>query len=228
MHYFYPRPPRGGRHSEAWSHAESAAISIHALREEGDRRENRPVRKREGISIHALREEGDCGVSPPHPRRREFLSTPSARRATACAHKALQQLEISIHALREEGDWHHHGHRPDRMVISIHALREEGDLAGRHHRGTERRISIHALREEGDCKATDEPAKERLFLSTPSARRATSSCGTQRLPDTNFYPRPPRGGRPRTRHRRALRSAFLSTPSARRATPSCQSLSWFS
>ena len=35
-----------------------------------------------------------------------------------------------------------------------------------------------------------------LFLSTPSARRATShiSCLTRRT--GNFYPRPPRGGRP--------------------------------
>ena len=35
---------------------------------------------------------------------------------------------------------------------------------------------------------------------------------------SNFYPRPPRGGRQRPRHRRAGRKRFLSTPSARRAT----------
>ena len=35
----------------------------------------------------------------------EFLSTPSARRATACKSKPLfQKFLISIHALREEGD----------------------------------------------------------------------------------------------------------------------------
>ena len=38
---------------------------------------------------------------------------------------------------------------------------------------------------------------DRLFLSTPSARRATSSLTTTRPPPPNFYPRPPRGGRPR-------------------------------
>ena len=33
---FYPRPPRGGRHSQMASHARLMSISIHALREEGD------------------------------------------------------------------------------------------------------------------------------------------------------------------------------------------------
>ena len=57
-----------------------------------------------------------------------FLSTPSARRATG-ASVAFDQYEgISIHALREEGDY------PSLMArirseISIHALREEGDEA---------------------------------------------------------------------------------------------------
>ena len=57
--------------------------------------------------------------------------------------------------------------------ISIHALREEGDAApcaGWHEPDT---ISIHALREEGD-----------MF------RVRWGSW------DTDFYPRPPRGGRP--------------------------------
>ena len=56
----------------------------------------------------------------------EFLSTPSARRATKFAMLGDQSSIISIHALREEGD--------QRLMqlrgvvgISIHALREEGD-----------------------------------------------------------------------------------------------------
>ena len=56
-------------------------------------------------------------------------------------------------------------------------------------------ISIHALREEGDLA--------HIMHSWNS---------------TNFYPRPPRGGR-RFPHRcRAFDNIFLSTPSARRAT----------
>ena len=63
--------------------AELYEISIHALREEGDRllygggRCNRP------ISIHALREEGDSQLIAHALIAKQFLSTPSARRATA-------------------------------------------------------------------------------------------------------------------------------------------------
>ena len=78
------------------------------------------------------------------------------------------------------------------------------------------------------------------FLSTPSARRATMPRGTTPAPPTNFYPRPPRGGRhrqhlpwrtdqdfyprpprggrPHSTHTLVFVHKFLSTPSARRAT----------
>ena len=80
----------------------------------------------EAISIHALREEGDtarpalrsCAKNfyprPPRGGRQDgrilrvdasvFLSTPSARRATAGALGTAYASNISIHALREEGD----------------------------------------------------------------------------------------------------------------------------
>ena len=78
-------------------------------------------------------------------------------------------------------------------------------------------ISIHALREEGDCSLLSTLCATIRFLSTPSARRATSTCsgvtasfwisihalreegdgfrGRELLLLPNFYPRPPRGGR---------------------------------
>ena len=56
------------------------------------------------ISIHALREEGDCITVKSMHRAKQFLSTPSARRATKKAGKAAKDTGISIHALREEGD----------------------------------------------------------------------------------------------------------------------------
>ena len=57
------------------------------------------------------------------------------------------------------------------------------------------------------------------FLSTPSARRATSCpCQTPCCP-IHFYPRPPRGGRLVVRLHCQPFLGFLSTPSARRATP---------
>ena len=100
-------------------------ISIHALREEGDQK-GHTERRRQGISIHALREEGDllllCSVyffkisihalreegdlrePPPQTAPSQFLSTPSARRATAVHGPEDLVDTISIHALREEGD----------------------------------------------------------------------------------------------------------------------------
>ena len=56
-------------------------------------------------------------------------------------------------------------------------------------------ISIHALREEGDVPMVVRSCSASLFLSTPSARRATNKTKTIRLGKRHFYPRPPRGGR---------------------------------
>ena len=58
--------------------------------------------------------------------------------------------------------------------ISIHALREEGDCSLWHELHGRVYISIHALREEGDMLGRTSDVTHRLFLSTPSARRATA------------------------------------------------------
>ena len=80
------------------------AISIHALREEGDLGFANQFHQ-VGISIHALRGEGDNQRSEANSINHTFQSTPSVGRAT------LEQLgitstvtDISIHALRGEGD----------------------------------------------------------------------------------------------------------------------------
>ena len=108
--------------------------------------------RRRNISIHALREEGDAGTFGNLMVVNEFLSTPSARRATdpTLLHRPFS--EISIHALREEGDCR--GSAPCSGVRHFYPRPPRGGrpvpgLAGRHHRG----ISIHALREEGDFAA---------------------------------------------------------------------------
>ena len=168
--------------------------------------------------------------------------------------------EISIHALREEGD---HILTPDlqRWRISIHALREEGDemlpflepvatnFYPRPPRGGRRSIRAMAmgagifLSTPSARRATPSrmpPTARATFLSTPSARRAT--YGPERLerlrkisihalreegdkdrtaPSAahhDFYPRPPRGGRPVVFSALPALAEFLSTPSARRAT----------
>ena len=81
-HHFYPRPPRGGRPLPGTAPVLHRGISIHALCEEGDSCA-RPGRPGPYISIHALREEGDRLVCCTGHFDLRFLSTPSARRATA-------------------------------------------------------------------------------------------------------------------------------------------------
>ena len=56
------------------------------------------------ISIHALREEGDRKGHLGENIGQLFQSTPSARRATVYFADSAKNAVISIHALREEGD----------------------------------------------------------------------------------------------------------------------------
>ena len=101
-----------------------------------------------GISIHALREEGDRLRSTNAIRRVRFLSTPSARRATAgCTYSLMYYEFLSTPSARRATE-DPKGDAVD-LYISIHALREEGDR-GVHQAARPSAISIHALREEGD------------------------------------------------------------------------------
>ena len=126
----------------------------------------------------------------------KFLSTPSARRATAPQATAAHHGKISIHALREEGDWYVIVQPVLSTPISIHALREEGDAAAQAEQDKlKAEISIHALREEGDVFAILYYNGYKLFLSTPSARRATVCFFECMACCMYFYPRPPQGGR---------------------------------
>ena len=66
------------------------------------------------------------------------------------------------------------------------------------------KISIHALREEGDAAISAAYRIGAIFLSTPSARRATNT-GDLIPVYLDFYPRPPRGGRHLQRAKRHIR-----------------------
>ena len=169
--YFYPRPPRGGRHlANAGSQASAKFLSTPSAR-----RATNPRDFLEDfciISIHALREEGDlaclallgkAGYFYPRPprggrpvapqtflfARKNFYPRPPRGGRPSAASASTSAYCISIHALREEGDF-------ELVSTSLVEI-----------------ISIHALREEGDC---------------------FSKHGFSSLFD--FYPRPPRGGRP--------------------------------
>ena len=82
--YFYPRPPRGGRRRCKDRGRAGVHISIHALREEGDRNGARKAGRPADFYPRPPR----GGRRSPHsraPRHPVFLSTPSARRATFSA-----------------------------------------------------------------------------------------------------------------------------------------------
>ena len=108
--------------------------------------------REDAISIHALREEGDllqaACTRPPW----IFLSTPSARRATAAVLHLLRSMTrfLSTPSARRA------------TIPSRQGLQGQG-------------ISIHALREEGDPFSAVRFWLQKVFLSTPSARRATVS-----------------------------------------------------
>ena len=151
-------------------------------------------------------------------RKIAFLSTPSARRATAIVRSCASFLPYFYPRPPRGGRRGPARTQRERFFISIHALREEGDTSRLperprlHHfyprppRGGRRKehkinggtnnISIHALREEGDPLPGRTFPSPGGFLSTPSARRATCPESAAKQRPGNFYPRPPRGGRP--------------------------------
>ena len=170
--YFYPRPPRGGRPYAGCTSGLYLRISIHALREEGDPLGIGTISPIELISIHALREEGDRSRTSRSTSQKRFLSTPSARRATVCW-LYIRFVSKNFYPRPPRGG--RRGH-PD-------PHHQQGNFYPRPPRGGRRSsvavkfldfvISIHALREEGDKLRFIVYCQSPLFLSTPSARRAT-------------------------------------------------------
>ena len=212
---FYPRPPRGGRLAFKGFTKPLCRISIHALREEGD--------------LAAFRLPAQTSYFYPRPPRggrrtyyweddicEIFLSTPSARRATARV-RGVPHAGDHFYPRPPRGGRRAHcctclllryfyprpprGGRlqwllPSRIRANFYPRPPRGGrryTSASHWRDID--ISIHALREEGD-----ESHSSRVSLSL------------------NFYPRPPRGGRPLLSLPSFALMLFLSTPSARRAT----------
>ena len=155
-------------------------------------------------------------------RLTKFLSTPSARRATQAEGPLSPVFEdISIHALCEEGDacWAIRLHKAS--YFYPRPLRG-GRPALNNILCKMARISIHALCEEGDDALQSLLVCARLFLSTPSARRATLCRGTFTYTDylisIHALCEEGDGILPDLK---GTTSEFLSTPSARRATLPC-------
>ena len=168
-----------------------------------------------------------------------FLSTPSARRATAGRHGSSATVAISIHALREEGDppssksgrpsanFYPRPPRGGRLFCAARAASSRVFLSTPSARRATRagepflllpEISIHALREEGDFALQRHCRDLRRFLSTPSARRATCPREREvRVLHISIHALREEGDF-WALSTSAPRSVFLSTPSARRAT----------
>ena len=169
--YFYPRPPRGGRLHWHIGHKRT----LQFLSTPSARRATRGPRKRT-LQVPDFYPRPPRGGRLLHNDSRNFstvfLSTPSARRATR--------------------------HKPQEVLYDYYFY-PRPPRGGRRFTGCPTRrgqkISIHALREEGDTTFTPRLAPERYF-----------------------YPRPPRGGRPTGASANNAYELFLSTPSARRAT----------
>ena len=147
-----------------------------------------------------------------------FLSTPSARRATPLMVVVTPARSISIHALREEGDCpgvyscplrHHFYPRPPRGGRRQHPQKDVRD-----------KVFLSTPSARRATSASRQQAEGQQFLSTPSARRATTRQGQRTTSGSDFYPRPPRGGRRCSTVLANHCEKFLSTPSARRATRS--------
>ena len=176
---FYPRPLRGGRPHPAVFPGHCQVISIHALCEEGDK-------------VALPPKKGLCYFYP-RPlrggRRRPgrltwwfsiFLSTPSARRATPGNGRLLPRPLISIHALCEEGD-HRRGEYRGRMQ-NFYPRPLRGGRPDKSMQGQKHRVYFYPrpLR-GGRLEYNHRREVLKIFLSTPSARRATSCCKFLRL-----------------------------------------------
>ena len=223
LKYFYPRPPRGGRpcagntgrnlwvflstpparratQQEQWQLLPHR-ISIHAPREEGDTNVSRQTTLSAEISIHAPREEGDV-------RDDGFQ---------------IRLGEISIHAPREEGDisiW-----LLLNSLVYFYPRPPRGGRLPPPDVGVSYWLFLSTPpARRATLRLAFQTQKYFEFLSTPPARRATqkaffpyvfmqisihapreegdpAKCPPCRCTSQNFYPRPPRGGRPRATYR---------------------------
>ena len=101
--HFNPRPPWGGRLPKT-SHSHSCAPFQSTPSVGRATAISQVCLSTCAISIHALRGEGDVEAFLNAPTTRKFQSTPSVGRATTRSRKTSKIKKISIHALRGEGD----------------------------------------------------------------------------------------------------------------------------
>ena len=211
-----PREGSDGTHPRKW--AEALCISIHAPREgsDGTGSTDRMVVY---VFLSTLPARGATGVRMAYDKHMDqFLSTLPARGATYLQYVLLLHQAISIHAPREGSDGTHPRKWAEALCISIHAPREGSDYYARP-KVKRQIISIHAPREGSDTDIWWVGDYSDKFLSTLPARGATCAGkihlsvghisihapregsdprpGRSARPAAYFYPRSPRGERPK-------------------------------
>ena len=151
--YFYPRPPRGGRLvlyvGGNWDNG--SFLSTPSARRATRRISS--TRRRLPYFYPRPPRGGRHGAVDDPKDITTFLSTPSARRATTARAPTLPPTP----------NFYPRPPRGGRLDVDP----ETGEIID---------ISIHALREEGDSTSVGCVTFWFLFLSTPSARRATRRC----------------------------------------------------
>ena len=191
---FYPRSPCGERHFT--TQAVSYLLDFYPRSPCGERHNGNfqaPNRKRFLSTLSLRRATYLLLLSVMY---HKFLSTLSLRRATRGLRSSSPPASISIHALLAESDpglsypyctrlCYFYPRSPcgeRRLIVLRQSSRNQ--------------ISIHALLAESDQHRDAPPRNGRLFLSTLSLRRATSTASSKATAAGNFYPRSPCGERP--------------------------------
>ena len=216
LRYFYPRPPRGGRPSALGRMM--FALDFYPRPPRGGRRQHpHSCHHHHNISIHALREEGDKLPRSIIIYHLIFLSTPSARRATTAISVPTTGIEDFYprpprggrlvefcHYPEHEGHFYPRPPRGGRPCVDT-SLCSRSYFYPRPPRGgrpTSRGSWAKQMKflSTPSARRATQPKRWQIenfkFLSTPSARRATAGRNRNTFLQRNFYPRPPRGGRP--------------------------------
>ena len=127
------------------------------------------------------------------------------------AQPLAQTLEISIHVLREEDDFFYSSLilASTSFLSTPSARRATQALCGR---VAFLQISIHALREEGDSTAGSCPARWSDFYPRPPRGGRRAHSGSSGCSRCHFYPRPPRGGRQQKQRENTLLLSHYTPP----------------
>ena len=170
--YFYPRPPCGGRRDDGEFVRQN--VNFYPRPPCGGRRSEISA---EFYSFPHFYPRPPCGGRQEILRRRYILG------------------QISIH-VPLAGDDARRGAGRKRGAISIHVPLAGDDASSCAAPCACRRISIHVPLAGDDCSFVDISQHLGLFLSTSPLRGTTTSCLNLWTSSSNFYPRPPCGGRP--------------------------------